>query len=97
MAVEITSASVDWAMTHGVIFELNRQALHPRGMHMTGVPETNEVVIRSYDDAHGPYYSDRDFTGAAALNEAFDDLLLWDRLSLYGFLTQPRDWDGGGS
>lgn len=95
MSIEIESAPVDWAMARGVIFELNRLALHPRGLHMVGDPETNTVRIRRYEDSHGPYFSDNDMRGAWGMAEAFDDLLLSARYGYYGWYEQPSPWDGG--
>lgn len=92
MAVEVNDGIVHYLIEHGVIFEINRQALHPRGMRLVAETGTNRLRILLTEDSAGFVYADEDMPGSSLRKDLFDDMLLPDRISLFGDYRQPTDW-----
>ncbi len=95
MAIEVSDGIAHYLIDHGVIFEINRQALHPRGLRLVAETETNRLRILSTDDSGGFVYPDADMAGSALRLELFDGMLLEGRLGLFGDYRQPTDWVEG--
>ena len=81
----------------GVIFEVNRQLLHPRGLalEIKFDPDDPEMVaelkIQDWrDDSEGVYFDDLDQDDIDHA-EAFAELILPDREQALGYIVQPLD------
>lgn len=92
MAIEVDDGIVHYLIEHGVIFEINRQALHPRGMRLVAETGTNRLRVLKTEDTAGFVFPDEDMPGSAIREELFDDMLLSGRVLLFGDFTQPTDW-----
>ncbi len=94
MAVEQPSDEIQFLIENGVISELNRLYLHPRGLAMQVDSALGAIWIARTDDGEGYYYPSLRLDLVADQSAAFDDLLLPDREGLLGFVVQPLDVEG---
>lgn len=88
MAVQPTD-DLTWLTDEGVISELNRRYLHPRGLALLGDSASGRLTFQATSDPFGwiynPLLSDR----LIDQEDAFDDLLLADREGALGWVVQP--------
>lgn len=91
MAVEQPSDEIQFLIENGVISELNRVYLHPRGLAMSADSALGAIWITRTDDTEGYYYPESRMSKVLDQSEAFDALLLPAREGLLGYVIQPAE------
>jgi hypothetical protein len=91
--------SLKTLLDSGVLFEINRQLLHPLGYSLSYRPsmnseETESLILQRTDDAEGVLYDEKNFMDGAAkfahFMKTMGEDLIRRRVTKIGFIRQTR-------